>query len=68
VERGLGLSLDELEREWLAEAFHIGPINPLPGQLDPVPWAILAALVLLSPVLFFLLIRRRPSARRPVSS
>ena len=67
VERGLGLSLDELEREWLAEAFHIGPINPLPGQLDPAPWAILAALVLLSPVLFFLLIRLRPSARRPAS-
>ncbi len=61
VKRALGLSLDELEREWLAEAFHIGPINPRPGQSAALPWAVLAALVLVSPVLFFLLIRRKPS-------
>ncbi len=61
VKRALGLSLDELERDWLAETFHIGPINPRPGESAPVPWAIFAALVLLSPIMFFLLIRRKPS-------
>jgi peptidase MA superfamily protein len=61
VQRGLGFPLDELERRWLAEAFHVGPVNPLSSTLDPIPWIILAALVLFAPVLFFLLIRRKPS-------
>jgi hypothetical protein len=64
VERALGIPLDELERNWLAAVFQTGPINSPSGNSDPLPWAILAAVMLFAPALFYILIRRRPPSRR----
>ncbi len=65
VERGLGVSLAELEDLWLHEAIHTGPISAPPRPVDLTPWVILTVVVLISPALFFFLIRLRP---RPASS
>lgn len=57
VERGLGISLTELESQWLQEAINA---NPALFKLQAlIPWLILAALVLFSPAIFILLLGRK---------
>ncbi|MGH2523123.1 MAG: peptidase MA family metallohydrolase [Anaerolineales bacterium] len=59
VERGLGISLDELEQAWLREV-----INTSPGTFRLpalTPWLLLAGLVLLSGGLFTLLMAFQPA-------
>ncbi len=68
VDRALGVSLAALEEGWLRDSLLTGPISAPPRVVDLTAWVILAAVVLVSPVLFFLLISLTPSARRPASS
>jgi len=57
VERGLGLSLSDLESHWLQEALNA---NPALFKLKALtPWIILAGLVLFSPAIFLLLLNRK---------
>lgn len=57
VERGLGLSLSDLESQWLQESINA---NPALLKLQAlIPWIIIASLVLFSPAIFILLLGRK---------
>jgi len=68
VERALGISLTTLEDRWRRDVLLTGPVGAPPPAADLAGWAALAAVVLGTPVLFFLIISLAPSARRPASS
>jgi hypothetical protein len=69
VETVLGLPLPALEQAWLDEEVFTDPAAERWRYL--APWLVLAALVLVGPLLFFVLIlprgaaRERPSATAP---
>jgi hypothetical protein len=61
LQSSLGVSLAELEANWLREAVYAG--SPAAGWAGLAPWLVLTALVLFTPLLFFLLISRRRPAK-----
>lgn len=64
VERGLGLSLEELERRWLEDTFGARRVSA--SQEDLTPWLLVAALLMISSLLFLALIARPRPAQRVV--